>query len=229
MPDFVSPFDWKPSEQTDERVVASSRPARPAQFSGVRPPSDPETIWSALRRGALNRCPACGAAKLFASFLKPVEQCRVCQEDWTRHNADDFPPYIVILLLGHVVVTGMTSVEVAFHPVMWVQLAIWIPATIALAVGSIQPVKGGVIALQWWYRLGDFQKRRQCIEPLSQDPGHDVPLEIRMGSFVASASLGKGRSDDVGSAARFLKSGRPYRYPADVASDVVVEKMRVHR
>jgi hypothetical protein len=35
-------------------------------------------------------------------------------------RADDFPPYIVILVLGHVVVTGMATLEANFHPPMWV-------------------------------------------------------------------------------------------------------------
>jgi uncharacterized protein (DUF983 family) len=156
---FTTPFDnttgaKKTCRNDDQRRLGGT--LAPRRFG---PLSVPGSVWGALWRGARDRCPACGAAQLFAKFLKPIERCSTCGEDWTRHNADDLPPYIVILVIGHVVVSGMTSVEVAFHPPMWGQLAIWIPATIALAIGLMQPAKGGVIALQWWHRMGSFQHR----------------------------------------------------------------------
>jgi uncharacterized protein (DUF983 family) len=160
MPDFVTPFDRQPN---DKNHCCAELPSHLICTRKFEPASDPATIWAALWRGARNRCPACGGTALFASFLKPVERCHVCQEDWIRHNADDLPPYIVILVLGHVIVTGMTAVEITFHPPMWIQLAIWIPTIIALTIGLIQPVKGGVIAFQWWHRMGGFQHRRSTV------------------------------------------------------------------
>jgi uncharacterized protein (DUF983 family) len=160
----MTPFD-RLSDQRAERKVKGVSRKRQARIVDSRCASDPPTVWAALLRGACNSCPACGASGLFGSFLKPVEQCHVCKEDWTRHNADDFPPYIVILVIGHVIVTGMTTVEAGFHPPMWIQLAIWMPMVIALAVGLLQPVKGGVIALQWWHRMGRFHDRRSTVIP----------------------------------------------------------------
>lgn len=161
VPDFIStPIDRRRRSEIgpdrgrfDLRTIMSRRP-RFGILSALK------SLWHALWRAARNRCPACDGAPLFSTFLKPVVHCSSCGEDWTLHNADDFPPYIVILILGHVVITGMTSVEVAFHPPVNVQLAIWIPTVVVLAIGLIQPVKGGVIALQWWHRLGDFKHRR---------------------------------------------------------------------
>lgn len=150
----------------DHREAEPSHPMK-RQRSGRMPPpqsvrrsSASDTVWHALWRGARGRCPACDAAPLFPTFLKPVELCSACGEDWTRHNADDLPPYIVILVIGHVVVTGMTLVGVTAYPPMWVQLTIWLSMIVALAVGLIQPVKGGVIAFQWWHRMGGFEHRR---------------------------------------------------------------------
>ncbi|AUW60591.1 hypothetical protein C1T17_20485 (plasmid) [Sphingobium sp. SCG-1] len=188
MPDFTSPFDRQPDSATRRPLTGVPRRPRLARVKSFEPPSDPATIWSALWRGARNQCPACGGAALFASFLKPVAQCSACQEDWTLHNADDFPPYIVILVIGHVVVTGMTSVEVAFHPPMWVQLAIWMLTIIALAVGLIQPVKGGVIAFQWWHRMGGFEHRRSTVTldvagPDASAPEADSPYCSNITSF----------------------------------------------
>ena len=118
--------------------------------------SCPSSVWNALSRAAGNRCPACGSGHLFGAFLKPVASCLGCGEDWTRHNADDFPPYIVILFTGHIVVTGMVAVQATLHPPMWVQLTLWLSLTAVLGVGLIQPVKACVIAYQWWHRMGAF-------------------------------------------------------------------------
>jgi uncharacterized protein (DUF983 family) len=124
----------------------------------------PPTFFGAIRRGFRGKCPACGNGRLFAEFLKPVEACAVCSEDWAPQRADDFPPYIVILVLGHAIIPGLASVEVAFHPPMWVHLALWLPLTLILGVGLLQPVKGAVIAYQWWHRMGGFLASRRRTE-----------------------------------------------------------------
>ena len=178
MPDFMTPFDRRSDQRAELKAKGVLR-KRQARIVDSRCASDPPTVWSALWRGGRNRCPACGTSALFGRFLKPVEQCLVCKEDWTRHNADDFPPYIVILVIGHVVVTGMTSVEATFHPPMWIQLAIWLPMVVALAVGLIQPVKGGVIALQWWHRMGQFHDRRSTVAPKVANPDASAPAGDR--------------------------------------------------
>nr|WP_037490297.1 DUF983 domain-containing protein [Sphingobium indicum] len=122
-------------------------------------------MWSALWRGLRCLCPACGATRLFSAFLKPVDRCPACHQDWTHHRADDFPPYIVILVLGHVIVPGMATVTLAFDPPIWVSLAIWLPLALVLGVGLLQPAKGAVIAYQWWHGMGGFEGRAAASPP----------------------------------------------------------------
>lgn len=179
MPDIITPFDRRCDQRAAVRATDASRKQIPRRIASSCP-SDPSTVWSALWRGARNKCPACGTSPLFGRFLKPVQQCQVCKEDWTRHNADDFPPYIVILVIGHVVVSGMAALEAAFDPPMWMQLAIWLPMVVVLAVGLIQPVKGGVIALQWWHRMGEFHGRRSTVLPEPATPDATAPSDHRM-------------------------------------------------
>ena len=62
--------------------------------------------FTALKRGFLQRCPACGRGRLFGRFLKVADRCRACGTEFHHHRADDFPPYIVMLIVGHVVVYG---------------------------------------------------------------------------------------------------------------------------
>ncbi|PZU57841.1 MAG: hypothetical protein DI547_12330 [Sphingobium sp.] len=118
-------------------------------------PSD-RPFWPAARRSLRNRCPACGEARLFERFLRPVPECPACGQSWISHQADDFPAYIVILLLGHLLVPLMIEVNATFAIPLWVQGLLWPGLAIVLAVGMIQPVKGAVIAFQWSRRMHGF-------------------------------------------------------------------------
>lgn len=109
-----------------------------------------------LPRALAGRCPACGAAPLFRAFLKPVDQCQACGQDWRHQQADDFPAYIVILVLGHVLLPIVISVNMAGMLTMTGQMVLWPLLTGALALAMIQPVKGAVIAWQWSRRMHGF-------------------------------------------------------------------------
>ncbi|TVV71872.1 DUF983 domain-containing protein [Sphingomonas solaris] len=110
----------------------------------------------ALLRGFAGRCPKCGDARLFGRFLKPVASCPACGEDWSRHSADDFPAYIVIILLGHLLLPVVVEVNNLFSPGMVAQMILWPLCAGLLALAMIQPVKGAVIAFQWARRMHGF-------------------------------------------------------------------------
>lgn len=113
-------------------------------------------VGRAIKRGLLNRCPSCGEGRLFRAFLKPVDDCSVCGEEMLHHRADDLPPYIVITIVGHIVVAGYMMTDLIFPFPTWVHLAIWAPLTLLGALGLMQPVKGGVIGLQWALKMHGF-------------------------------------------------------------------------
>lgn len=119
-------------------------------------PDAERPLGRSIMRGMLNRCPACGSGKLFRAFLKPVDHCAACGEAMYHQRADDLPPYLVILVLGHVVVGGFMLTDMAFVLPVWVHLAIWAPITVITALVSIQPIKGGVIGLQWALKMHGF-------------------------------------------------------------------------
>lgn len=110
----------------------------------------------AILLGLKNRCPACGNGRLFARFLKATPSCTSCGADMTLHAADDLPPYLSILLTGHIVVPLMLEAETAFQPSMTFHMITWPLLTLALSLAFIQPLKGGVIGLQWAYRMHGF-------------------------------------------------------------------------
>src|SRR4029077_19230431 len=49
------------------------------------------SLSKALARGFSMKCPNCGRGHLFVRFLKVVDHCEVCDEDYTPQRADDFP------------------------------------------------------------------------------------------------------------------------------------------
>lgn len=107
---------------------------------------------TAMLRGVRGRCPACGEPGLFAGWLKVAEKCGQCGAPVGAIRADDAPPYFTIFGVGHIIVPGMLLLEQAAAPPLWVHSAIWLPATVALAVGLMRPVKGATIGLM--LRLG---------------------------------------------------------------------------
>lgn len=109
-----------------------------------------------IMRGISCRCPACGSGRLFKAWLKPVDQCAACGEDLHHQRSDDLPPYISIMILGHVAVGGFLMTDLILMVPMWVHFAIWVPITILVALLTIQPIKGGVIGLQWALRMHGF-------------------------------------------------------------------------
>ena len=113
-----------------------------------------------LMRGCAGRCPACGEGHLFRAFLKVTDHCETCGEPFRYHRADDFPAYLVIILLGHIVVPIAMWIEIAYSPPYWLQAAIGLPLIIGLAIGLLQPLKGAVVALQWHMGMHGFAESK---------------------------------------------------------------------
>ena len=115
------------------------------------------TWWEAVRRGAVGRCPSCGGGRLFPRFLKVAEACDACGQELHHHRADDFPPYIVIFIVAHLVGTGILIAETRFEDTpLWFHLAVWPLLTVVLCLVLLQPVKGAVVGLQYALRMHGF-------------------------------------------------------------------------
>ena len=116
----------------------------------------PHSAGSAIMRGLRGKCPRCGGTHLFRKLLKPVDRCRMCGQNWSIHSADDFPPYIAILLTGHLmapVIIGLGQME---SLPQWAMMLIALTMAGALIAAILRPAKGGVIALQWWLGMQGF-------------------------------------------------------------------------
>ena len=123
--------------------------------------TNPITLPTALARGFAMRCPNCGRGHLFGRFLKVADHCEVCGEDFTPQRADDFPAYLVIVVVGHIVVPSLLAVEMAYAPPVWLQLLIWLPVTLFSSLALLQPMKGAIVALQWQTGMHGFEESRR--------------------------------------------------------------------
>jgi len=118
------------------------------------PVHQPVSFLTAVWRGFLMRCPQCGTGKMFGRFLKVNHHCAACGEDLFHQQADDYPAYLVVGIVGHAVFPAVLAVELAYAPPMWVHFALWMPLALIGVLGLLQPVKGAVVGLQW--QLGMF-------------------------------------------------------------------------
>ncbi|MCW1383885.1 DUF983 domain-containing protein [Novosphingobium sp. KCTC 2891] len=119
----------------------------------------PRSLPQALGRGMRGQCPRCGGAALFAGFLKPVERCPACAQDWTLHSADDFPPYVSILLTGHIMAPVIIALGLHTSLSAPAMMALVALMALVLLIGLLRPAKGGIIAFQWWMGMHGFAPR----------------------------------------------------------------------
>ncbi|MYE00784.1 MAG: DUF983 domain-containing protein [Alphaproteobacteria bacterium] len=118
-------------------------------------------LGPALRNGIRRRCPACGRGALFAGYLRPVAACADCGEALGHIRADDFPPYIAILVAGHLVVPAVLFAEQTWSPPLWLQFLVWIPVTLALLAVLLPVAKGGVLAAMWALGLTGDERQEE--------------------------------------------------------------------
>ena len=178
-----------------DRIQTGLRPVPPEQQQREKDvlilAGPPSGLSQAVGRGFGMRCAACGSGRMFRSFLQPVHACATCGIDWRKRTADDFPPYLVILLIGHIIAPAMIWMETTWHPPMWVHLSLWLPAVTLLALGLIQPVKGAVMAFQWWH--WDFGKS----PGQGASPSASASATIRESPSRCSAPVGAPSNSDV--------------------------------
>ncbi|MEN0076173.1 MAG: DUF983 domain-containing protein [Paracraurococcus sp.] len=111
--------------------------------------TEPSRIAVGIRRGLGLRCPQCGEGRLFSRFLKVREHCEACGADNTVYPSDDAPPYLTLLLVGHLILPFMFWMDKAWAPAMWVMFAIWLPLIAALTLAALPVLKGAVVGFAW--------------------------------------------------------------------------------
>lgn len=113
-----------------------------------------------LTRGLRGRCPACGKGRMFRKFLKVADACPSCGEELYHHRADDFPAYLDIVIVGHVLVPILLAVETELAPPMWLSMTMWPLIALVMTLGLLQPIKGAVVAMQWFGGMHGFEESK---------------------------------------------------------------------
>jgi uncharacterized protein (DUF983 family) len=130
--------------------------------SDTAPRSRGQAVWNGMKL----RCPHCGKGHLFRAYLKVADVCDVCGEELHYHRADDFPPYLSILIVGHILVGLMLHLEMSYEEVApWVYMATMLPAAVVLPLVLLPPIKGAVVGLQWANKMYGFDPKSRGEDP----------------------------------------------------------------
>ena len=119
-----------------------------------------DTVPRAIRAGLMCRCPRCGKGKLFAGFLTPRPRCEVCGLDYGFADSGDGPAVFIMFFAGFIVVGAALVTEALYHPPYWVHAALWVPLILIVTLGPLRPMKGMMIALQYFHKAAEFSFRR---------------------------------------------------------------------
>jgi uncharacterized protein (DUF983 family) len=114
-----------------------------------------DTVPRAMRAGLLCRCPRCGRGKLFAGFLTPRPRCEVCGLDYGFADSGDGPAVFIMFFAGFIVVGAALVTEALYHPPYWVHAALWVPLILIVTLGPLRPMKGMMIALQYFHKAAE--------------------------------------------------------------------------
>ena len=144
------------------------------EADGERMPLPKRDVKLALKRGLRNRCPACGEGRVLGGYLKSNDACLACGEEFHHHRADDFPQYVTIFVVGHVLVAALLVVDdlwpnlpMAFH------YAVWPSLVIVMSLWLLPMFKSMLIAFQWALRMHGFETAHRVPDPARPVDHHD--------------------------------------------------------
>ena len=107
------------------------------------------SLKTALSHALKLKCPNCGEAKLFKSYLKQVDVCAKCQTKWGEIRADDGPAWLTIMVVGHIVAPAGVWMAIATDWSMWVILPIILALSVVSAVITLPFAKAVFISIIW--------------------------------------------------------------------------------
>ena len=113
----------------------------------------------------IKRCPSCGKAPLYKSYLKVDPVCPHCGAANGEHRVDDAAAYFTVLIVGHVVVAPMLAFEAIWDAPMTTVLGIAIPAVGAVALGGLPFIKGASVGV-----LSSHTRRARAEAGRPKDP-----------------------------------------------------------
>jgi len=86
-------------------------------------------------------CPACGAPTLFAAPAAIAERCGACGLEFRPLERGSRWAGVLTLLLAALMTGAALAIDVLLAPPLWMQLAIWAPATVGGVIFALRLYK----------------------------------------------------------------------------------------
>lgn len=118
--------------------------------------SEHRDVWTSVKRGWGQTCPACAKGAMYKSYLKVNDACPSCGEELHHQRADDAPPYFTIFIVAHIIGAIILFFEKNYPFNMWLEAALCMPIVIGLSLWLLPRIKGALIAYQWANRMHGF-------------------------------------------------------------------------
>ncbi len=116
---------------------------------------------SPTQTGVRGRCPRCGKGRLFQGFLTLRPNCEVCGLDYSFADPADGPAFFVICFACIPTVLLSVWLEVAYQASIWTQIFVTGPFLIATCIPPLRPLKGWLVASQYFYKAQEGRLSRQ--------------------------------------------------------------------
>ena len=81
------------------------------------------------------------------SWLRVTPECAACAAPLGLIRADDAPPYFTVFIVAHIAIGALVAMERVVLLSVAVEMAIFLPGTLALTLLLIRPVKGATVGL----------------------------------------------------------------------------------
>ena len=120
--------------------------------------TDERKLAPAMLKGLARKCPRCGDAPLFSGYLSVRDDCEACGLEFHHHRADDMPPWMTILIVGHIVVPLMLVGMTRWNWPDWAHMTVWPALVLILSLVILPFAKGFVIGLQWALGMHGFSR-----------------------------------------------------------------------
>lgn len=110
-------------------------------------------VFRHILRGLRMKCPACGAGKIYDSYLKISPCCSQCKVNFAQFPCQDAPAYLTILIVGHIIVPVIYILDTHLSiPSLWLMVLGCIMTIIATLL-VLPCTKGLVLACMWALRI----------------------------------------------------------------------------
>lgn len=110
----------------------------------------------ALRRGLMNRCPACGKGRILHHYLKIQTNCPQCGENLSHARADDGPAYFTVLVVAHLVGFALHFLWSIWRMDPFTMTIVVSVLAVVLSLLLLPRFKGMMVGWQWAKRMHGF-------------------------------------------------------------------------